>query len=453
MVIVETVTEFDNMVSVIGDRDVLLYPILTDAKIHPAVNPVCILALSCNDELYILPFNHNDAVNLDASLLPSLKLTGRVYTPSKKVLMHIDVSKIMSDGVERFPNIIDINSIEYLSTGAVKDQYEFLTPCHKKFYQLYDKQLRVNKSVPIMRHIEMVESYFAHAKQVLCQFDITSDPFTFLNDIAIPALQYLESNGINVDAELVKNKRYLHGDTMYSEYNPYTTTGRPSNKFGGINFAALNKKDGSRKMFTSRFERGLVVMADYESFHLRLIADMIGYDLPKDIAIHEYLGRQYFDKETLTEDEYNEGKQITFRLLYGEERDGNVPDFFKAVYRYIDSLAVLFDHQGYIVSPYYNRKFSRDMIENPTPSKLFNYMVQLAETEVNLTVINRLKTTFEGKWSVPTLYTYDSILFDYALDDGTDLLKEVIEILSQDGKFPMRVYYGTNYDAVKKLNM
>ena len=80
-------------------------------------------------------------------------------------------------------------------------------------------------------------------------------------------------------------------------------------------------------------------------------------------------------------------------------------------------------------------------------------MVQLAETEVNLTVINRLKTTFEGKWSVPTLYTYDSILFDYALDDGTDLLKEVIEILSQDGKFPMRVYYGTNYDAVKKLNM
>jgi hypothetical protein len=453
MQIVETVTEFDNMIRIIGDRDVLLYPILTDAKVHPAVNPVCILAVSCDDELYILPFNHNDAVNLDASLLPMLKLTGRVYTPSKKVLMHIDSSKFMSDGIERFPHIIDINSIEYLSTGKVTDSYEFLTPCHKKFYQLYDKQLRVNKSIPMMKHIEMVESYFAHAKQMLGQYDTTDKAFTFINNTAIPALQYLESNGIHVDAELAKPSRYNNDGFLFSEYNPYTTTGRPSNKFGGINFAALNKKDGSRKMFDSRFERGLVVMADYESFHLRLIADMIGYDLPRDIPIHEYLGRQYFDKEMLTEDEYNESKQITFRLLYGEERDDNVPDFFKAVYRYIDALAVLFDHQGYIVSPYSGRKFRRDMIEKPTPSKLFNYMVQLAETEVNLTVINKLKPLFYGKWSVPTLYTYDSILFDYNIDDGPELLKEVIQVLSQDGKFPMRVYFGANYDIVKRLNM
>lgn len=445
MKIIETVIEFENMISTIGNRDVWLYPILTDAKIHPAANSVCILAVLCDDELYILPFNHADAINLDVSLLKQLEFTGWVYTPSAKVLMHL---------LKKELRYIDVNSIEYLSTGTITDAYTFLTPCHKRFYQIYDKQLRVNKSVPIMKHIELIETYFVHAKPLLHQLDTTDKAWIFLNDIAIPALQYLEANGIHVDATLVQTPRFVDGGgLMYSEYNLYTTTGRPSNKFGGINFAALNKKNGSRKMFDSRFDRGLVVMADYESFHLRLIADMIGYDLPRDIPIHEYFGRQYFNKDVLTDDEYTDSKQLTFRLLYGEDRDDNVPEFFKAVYKYIDALTVLFDHQGYIVSPYYHRKFRKEMIENPTPAKLFNYMVQLAETELNLTAIKRLRTVFSGKQSVPTLYTYDSILFDYNIDDGPELLKDAINVLSQNGKFPMRIYFGANYETVKRLNV
>ena len=38
-------------------------------------------------------------------------------------------------------------------------------------------------------------------------------------------LQIVESNGIQTTNGLV-----------YSEYNPYTSTGRPSNRFGGLNF-------------------------------------------------------------------------------------------------------------------------------------------------------------------------------------------------------------------------
>lgn len=450
MKIVETVIEFNNMIEAIGNRDVLLYPILTDAKVHPVMNSVCVLAVLCDAELFILSFNHNDAINLDGNLLNTIMFFGKVNTPSKKILNHV---------MPHLTNVYDVNSIEYLQTGQVIESSEFLTLCHRKFYQLYDKQLRVNKSVPLMRHIEFIESYFAHVKTFLSN-DTSDKAYMFLNDIAMPALQYLESSGIHIDPDITdlrygtKLNRYTDANNLvYSEYNLFTTTGRPSNKFGGINFAALNKKDGSRKMYTSRSDRGLMVMADYESFHLRLIADMIGYTFPSGIAIHEYLGRQYFNKETLTEDEYNESKQITFRLLYGEERDDNVPEFFKAVYQYVNSLMVLFEHQNYIVSPYYHRKFQRSTIESPTPSKLFNYMVQLAETEVNLTSINKLKPLFDGKQSKLTLYTYDSILIDYNIDDGTELLISAIDILSQNGKFPMRVYYGSNYDNVKRLNM
>ena len=54
------------------------------------------------------------------------------------------------------------------------------------------------------------------------------------NDSIIDSLSYIESNGLHT-TEGVK----------YSEYNLYTSTGRPSNRFGGT--TVLNKKDGVSK--------------------------------------------------------------------------------------------------------------------------------------------------------------------------------------------------------------
>ena len=61
-------------------------------------------------------------------------------------------------------------------------------------------------------------------------------------------LSYIEQNGI-----------HSKEGEVHSEYNIYTSTGRPSNRFGGTNFAALNKKDGSRKQYISRFKNGVLV--------------------------------------------------------------------------------------------------------------------------------------------------------------------------------------------------
>ena len=36
---------------------------------------------------------------------------------------------------------------------------------------------------------------------------------------------------------------------------------------------------------------------DYDAYHLRLIADLIGYDFP-DSSIHEHLGKLYFKKDS-----------------------------------------------------------------------------------------------------------------------------------------------------------
>ena len=108
----------------------------------------------------------------------------------------------------------------------------------------------------------------------------------------------------------------IHADRVYSQYNYHTTTGRPSNAFGGFNFAAMSKEDGTRAAFCSRFERGALVEMDFDSYHVRLIATVIGYELPES-SIHDYLGRFYFDTTELTEEQRAESKAITFRLLYG----------------------------------------------------------------------------------------------------------------------------------------
>ena len=78
---------------------------------------------------------------------------------------------------------------------------------------------------------------------------------------------------------------------VYSEYNPYTATGHASNRFGGLNFAALNKKMGSRKQFISRFGKdGMLVEMDYDAYHLRLIGVVMSYEFPEG-SVHEHMAR------------------------------------------------------------------------------------------------------------------------------------------------------------------
>ena len=451
MQIVETLDEFEKVTERLQKEDSLIIPILTDSKAHPAMNPMCALCISTRSESFLIGFSHNEVQNLNPNLLLRLMTSQSVWALDKKSLEHT------------LPGLAThcVNSAEYLMTGEITPASSFLTLTHKRMYELHSRMKSVNKSVPIMQHIAYLEGIIAHSWSIIDQSVTLCDtqPYRFLNNDAISALAFIESCGMHVNAELTRAKygerinRYMTNNTLYSEYNLFTSTGRCSNKFGGINFAALSKKDGTRKMFTSRHENGVLVSMDFESFHLRLIADMIGYQFPTDMAVHEYLGRQYFDKENLTPEEYDEGKQISFKLLYGEGRDLVVPEFFTEVYKYVDMLMVLLHQNGHILSPYFNREIRKDRIEEPTPSKVFNYMVQLAETELNLAAINKIRPLFEGKKSCPVLYTYDSVLFDYDMTDGKELLTNIIQILSHDGKFPMRVDYGTNYNDLKRLHL
>ena len=192
-----------------------------------------------------------------------------------------------------------------------------------------------------------------------------------------------------------------------------------------------------------------LVEFDYDSHHVRLVAKLIGYDLP-DGNLHEYFGRQYFNTPVLTPEQYNESKTITFRMLYGnlytEYRDIK---FFKMVHEYRQELWKAFKSQGHILAPMTNRKIIASNFDDMSQNKLFNYVLQGYETDVNNIMLSRILKYLYTKQSKLILYTYDSFLFVYDLRDGKEFVNDIRNILNDYGmRTSLKV--GKNYNDVKR---
>ena len=84
-------------------------------------------------------------------------------------------------------------------------------------------------------------------------------------------------------------------------------------------------------------------------------------------------------------------------------------------------------------------------------NKLFNYTIQLMETENNMKVLSELIPKIKDYKSKLILYNYDSFLLDFNMEDGLDYLHKVKDTLEQDGKFPVKVSWGLNYHEMQDI--
>jgi hypothetical protein len=159
---------------------------------------------------------------------------------------------------------------------------------------------------------------------------------------------------------------------VFTEYNPFTITGRPSNRHAGVNYAALNKSDGSRDTLIAD---GIFLQMDYDSYHPRLIGKLINFPLPQT-NVHQWLAEQYGC-------DVAEGKGVTFRLLYGgiDDEFRQIP-YFDKVADFIDGFWKESVIKGYIQTP--NRHIPIAWVEQPNAQKVFNYLLQAYETEMNV---------------------------------------------------------------------
>jgi hypothetical protein len=418
--ILETKKEFDGFIEKYNKSDCILIPILCDVNKHPLENSLCLLYVKILDgDEYLLPFRHSEALNLDISYLDKLNSDHKKYVYDRKQFNHIVSWK----------NVIDINLQYYMEHNKPLYIEDISTNSHDYFNRKYYKLQGVNCIVPILKHLELCRKLSNEFQK-----HIDLPVYKEYNDDIIDNLTYLESSGLRCDKEIV-----------YSEYNLYTSTGRPSNRFGGINFAALNKSDGSRKPFVSRFENGMLVEFDYDAYHLRLIGEVVNYKFP-DGSVHEHMGEFYGC-------DYQESKNRSFQYLYGHIpiEVVQINPFFGAVHDYINKIWSEYKQGDFITSNIYSKKIYRKNLSEMSRNKLFNYLIQLMETENNMKMLSNLIPFLESYKSKLILYSYDSFLFDFNLDDGVDFLNKIKKIIESNGLFPTKTSKGTNYHEMEDI--
>jgi len=413
-------------------QSVFLYPVLKDDRLHNVVNNV--IGFVCIDtdtrQSIVIPNGHPEGVfnSDDLSFLEGR----RVYSYNTVALKYAgyDTSKYLDVAMQYYL---------YTSTGYSAD-----TPAITNHYsRQYQSCFRINELISLYKHEEIALSVFEQ-----CWVKVDQSGLSFYQNDLVDAFVSIERNGLAVDPNKFKerfgNTISLIGDKAYTQYNYYTTTGRPSNRFGGVNYAALNKEDDTRECFVSRFEDGQLVEIDFNSYHPRLIAQIIGYDFGSD-NVYEHLACHYHNTDNPTQEQIEEAKEGTFRQLYGgiQHQYLHIPFFSKTndMAKYLWSKA---EDDGFIESPISGRKLITSNYQDITLYTLFNYFVQMYETETNVMVLKELHKRLSGMRTKPVLYTYDSILFDVPHDELQKLLSEIIPQCIDLEKFPIKIKYGSN---------
>ena len=285
--------------------------------------------------------------------------------------------------------------------------------------------------MPITKHYEVCEQVYDDLEH---RVNTAVNPF--YNDKVTLVFNAIERNGIKIyKNEFEKHFHPVENEFVYTSYNYKTLTTRPSNKFGGVNYAALSHKDGSRKSFIPRND--IFVEFDISAYHPTLAAMLVDYDFGSG-DIHQSFADMY-------KVDYAKAKELTFKQLYGGVFD-NYKDlpFFKATSEYIRTTWETFQTEGVITCPISNYEYKRDVLENMNPQKLFNYILQNMETSLNVEVLFRIFKLLKGRNTKLVLYTYDSFLLDV---DNSEL--EVLEQIKQvfyKLKLQLKEKNGINYD-------
>ena len=417
MIIVNTQKLFNQLKQQIQSKPFVLLQMYSDVNAHPQENRVSCYYVDFQDEQYIVPIHHTEKYQDDIQMIQT-----------EQTIFVQDLKQYYHNTLVFGKDIRDMNWSYYLQHNKPYDTEQHLTNAHHHYYRIHYDKKNINDIVPLVKHTEylkpIAENLFHHYEKQ--------------DQTILENLYQIERSGLKTYEKIV-----------YSEYNPYTSTGRPSNRFGGMNFAALNKSDGSRKQFISRFNNGVLVEMDFDAYHLRLIGEIVGYDFPKT-SVHEHMAELYGLP-------YDEAKALSFKYLYGGITD-EVSDnpFFSKVNDYIKLLWNDYETNNFVESYIYNRKIYRKNLRDMNPNKLFNYMIQLMETENNIKILNELNPKLQQYNSKLVLYNYDSFLFDFDTKDGLDFLNIVKQTIESDGKYPVKIGKGVNYhdmqDITEKFN-
>ena len=386
---------------------------------------------------FIIPIDHNDGLNVDKERIYTILNKAQViYTLNKKELLyHFNLQKAID--ISLLYSMTNYNKLEYSKSISTIDWY---------YSKLQDNK-DINSIIPITKLYEKCELVYESIKDILTNIKIP-DGFDFYNRIATNVFFLIEQSGLGINYnsfnEIFKPRNPLFNtldNKVFTSYNLYNPTSRPTNTFNSVNFAAIPHSEEHRKCFKP--QNNFFVEFDFDGYHLRLLADQLDYPLSKESA-HKQLAESYFGTKDISDEQYKEAKQINFQAIYGKipEEHKNLK-IFKEIQDYIDAMWSSFTETGYVWNTQSGKYFTKELKEMH-PAKLMNYMMQSLETSNNIIILKDILEYLKDKKTFITLYTYDAILFDFSKEDKVEVLENIQKIMEKTGKYPVKFKYSNN---------
>ena len=381
---------------------IFIEPVMFNDNFHPILNNISCLYINVyKGENFLITISHNDSESCSITsvyaLLTDLKC--EIWSRDKKTVLYFFPIKSIKQ--------LNLNHLEEINNSLV-DWY----------YHKYHSLENINCIIPIVKLFERCEEIYDSIEKYM---DLPLNP---VYDKGVLAFLNIEKNGIRITNEFEnyfnpeENKFSIKDNIIYTHYNLFTTTKRPSNSFNNINFLALNKTNGSKTCFIPKNDKFLEI--DISAYHPTLISQLIDYKFEED-EIHSHLSKLY-------KVDYNKSKEITFKQLYGgiysQYKD---LEFFKKTQALIDKIWLDYNNGGYVTK---SGILIKD-VETPVPNKVFNYVLQELETSNNIEIIFDIIKLLLGKKSHLVLYVYDSFVID--LKEDEDLIGEIEKIFKKRG--------------------
>jgi hypothetical protein len=434
--IVENKQQLDRLRSY-PDVDVYLDIISSNDNFHPKLTSTIAVYIRPLDETggYIIPINHDEGLNVSKDeVFEILKAYKRVYVLDKKNLLY------------HFPLIeaIDINlwrAFYYYEKIELPGKLSTINWFYNKFKDFNN----INQIIPLAKLHEQSEKVFESIEKYI--EEPSEESFNFYNNIAVKVFYLLEQHGLQViyqpfiDLFKPNTPKYnIVDNIVYTYYNLYNSTSRPTNAFNSVNFAAIPKDEEYRKAIIPQYD--CFVEFDFDGYHLRLLAEQVDFNIQGESA-HKALGSYYFGKEDITQEEYQEAKQINFQAIYGKIPEGYKHlEIFEKIQNYINYLWNEFQ-KGEACTPISNKPFNKNL-KDMHPQKLMNYVMQSLETARNVLILKDVLKYLRDKKTKIALYTYDAILFDFSNEDGESTLDDLAAILSENKKYPVKIKRSEN---------
>jgi hypothetical protein len=418
-----------------NNNRVIMVPVLSDLKRHYNNNRISFIYvydINTHTE-YIINSKHADFKPTKNLNLINSKFTGEKFVYRRRYASFLKTS-------------YDIDILLWMDTVLpleVKFNDEVNT-----YHNWYNNLLNINDNIPMMLWLIYCRNITEQTREYIKTHTISLADM-FYNRM-LDNFMEIEKTGLAIDTVLAKKFDKTLENTVYGYYNICTTTGRPSNTFNGFNYAAINKHTGIRSIIVPKDDGDVLVEFDYDSMHIRLVANMINFNLPST-NLHEYFSSLYF-KEAQTNETYEKSKVRTWQLLYGNitGSDLKIP-FFKAIHLYKQALFEKFNTVGYIELPISKRKMYSGNYTPINANLLFNYMLQGYESEFNAIILYKIRQYLYEKKSKIILYTYDSFLFNIDKNER-HIVKELKNIIEIDN-FTAKCKAGWNYGEMKKVNI